>query len=331
MFLPPLSRRAGCLINRSYYLRRGLRLRSPKVSTRVLRLTGGFVDRYHYRQYVSPSKPLLNLESPPTDEAVIASNKDYLFKTLGFGEEQFEILQTKGTHILTLENGILEDRVNWLKERLGLDQDGITRFAQKYPTILGYSIMEQMEPMLAWLQKRLALDDAALSKVIQKSWNTLGNSITNELEPKLNWFQQRLSLDDTDLSNVVKRYPHIMWLSVDKLEPLMDWVQQRLSLTDDELSIFVKRFPPLLGYSVENNLEPTLNFYVDAFGDEEEALALIKQNPSFFGRSLENRLKPRLEEAREAGLVIDAKCLKSVAYHPEKKWDAFMASQAAKI
>lgn len=324
MLLSPLSRRAGCLVARSCSLRRGLRLYSPKVSTKR------FVDRYHYRQYISPSEPLLNLESPPTDESVIESNKDYLIKTLGFCEEHFEILQTKGTNIIKLESGVLEGRVNWLKERLGLDQDGITRFAQKYPSILGYSITDQMEPMLAWLQKRLALDDAALSKIIQKSWSTLGNSITNELEPKFNWLQQRLSLVDADLSNVVQRYPHIMWLSVDKLEPLMDWVQQRLSLTDDELSIVVKRFPSVVGYSVENNLEPTLNFYVDALGDEGEALALIKQNPSFFGRSLENRLKPRLKEAREAGLVIDAKCLKSVAYHPEKKWDAFVTSQAAK-
>jgi len=94
---------------------------------------------------------------------------------------------------------------------------------------------------LDWLQQRLQLDDTALSKMIQRMPQILGLSITDNIEPKLEWLQDHLILDDTALSKLIKRMPPILGMSIlDNLEPKLNWLQvffswlqQRLSLTDE--------------------------------------------------------------------------------------------------
>lgn len=287
------------------------------------------------RQYVS-CKPLLSagiLGRPPTDASIVASNKEYL-GTLGCSEEQFEKLQTRG-NVLTLESGVLRERVNWLKERLGLEQDGIGKITQKQPEIFAQKSGSgtTLARKLDYLQERLDLDNTALSKMIQSLPAILGSSVPHKLEPTMKWLQERLNLDDDELSRVIQRLPAIVGLSIpDKLEPHLDWLQKRLSLTDEQLSNLIQRLPSLLGYSIENNLEPTINFYIEALVfDERKALALLIDEPSLFGYSLEKRLKPRLKEARDAGLNIDENCLIRIGKYTDEKWRASIVEQVKQL
>ena len=91
-------------------------------------------------------------------------------------------------------------------------------------------------------------------------------------------------------------------------------------MTDDELSKIVQQYPALFSYNIDNNLEPKLNFYINALGDENEALALVTRIPALFGYSLENRLKPRLQEALDVGMQIDSKCLNTMMINTNEKW-----------
>ena len=68
-------------------------------------------------------------------------------------------------------------------------------------------------------------------------------------------------------------------------------------------------------------MDPTINFYIDALGDESTALAFVIRNPSSLSRSLEKRLKPRLQEAQEAGMIIDSKFLNSMIMYTEDGWN----------
>ena len=78
--------------------------------------------------------------------------------------------------------------------------------------------------------------------------------------------------------------------------------------------------PPLFCCNIDTNLEPTLNFYIDALGDENKALNLIIRIPASLGYSVENRLKPRLEEAKEAGMIIDSTCLSAMMAMTNDQW-----------
>jgi len=355
--IPWLLFALGSAFQPSYY-------HNPSQKVNVLPLLG--IQRHHYRQHRSSLwKPLFG--RPLTDASIIASNEGYLIETLGFPEDKLKNPRTRKQ--LTKEIGVLEERVNWLKQRLKLEENEIKKIIlsnicilgfvsedniepkldylqQKLqlddkllrkiimtnPSILNYSTEDNLEPKLNWLQQRLDLDDAAVSKMIQRSPQILGYSIPDKIEPTLHWLQKRLDLDDKALSKMIRQSPRILGSSIPKnLEPTLQWLQQRLSLADEGLSNLVQSMPTLLSCSVDTNLEPTLNFYIEALGEEAEALSLVIQNPVLFSISLERRLLPRLEEARDAGLVIDAACLRRMGINPEKQWQASIAFQARKL
>ena len=74
---------------------------------------GNHVQREHY------NRRSLQLFYAKADPSIIAYNRQYLIDTLGFTEEKLDKIETrkdeKGT-ILTLEIGVLDERVNWLKD-----------------------------------------------------------------------------------------------------------------------------------------------------------------------------------------------------------------------
>ena len=88
--------------------------------------------------------------------------------------------------------------------------------------------------------------------------------------------------------------------------------------------------PALLGCNIETNSEPTLKFYIDSLGDENKALDLIIRIPASLAYSLEKRLKPRLEEAKEAGMVVDTKFLTSMMAYTNDDWDMRLTREKGK-
>ena len=150
------------------------------------------------------------------------------------------------------------------------------------------------------------------------------------MEPTLQWLQKRLRLGDDALGKTIKRLPSILGTTTGKMEPKLDWLQQRLLLSDEELSKMIQQYPTLLSFSIENNLEPTFNFYIDALGNEGEALAFVTRDPSAFSRSLENRLKPRLKQALDTGMVIDSKLMRVIMVYPNDQWDKKITKEMSK-
>ena len=175
------------------------------------------------------------------------------------------------------------------------------------------------------------MEDTALSKLIRRLPHILSYSITDNMEPKLDWLQERLQLDETALSNVIFLNPSTLSCSTDVLEDKLMWIQQRLYLTDEELSKMIQQYPALLGCNIDSNLEPTLDFYIDALGDENQALALVTRNPSSFAYSLENRLKPRLKQAFDTGMVVDSKLLRLMMVYTNDKWNRKVTKRIGKI
>ena len=128
-----------------------------------------------------------------------------------------------------------------------------------------------------------------LSKMILKFPSILGCSIPEKMEPTLLWLQKRLDLNDQELSKMVLRLPSILGLSIpDKMEPTLLWLQNRLCLSED-VSLMLQKQPSFLGNNVQSNLEPTFEFYEKCIGTEA-TIQLIRLDPSLFTLSLEKRL-----------------------------------------
>eukprot|EP00547_Thalassionema_nitzschioides_P005157 CAMPEP_0194215926 /NCGR_PEP_ID=MMETSP0156-20130528/18058_1 /TAXON_ID=33649 /ORGANISM="Thalassionema nitzschioides, Strain L26-B" /LENGTH=119 /DNA_ID=CAMNT_0038944571 /DNA_START=769 /DNA_END=1128 /DNA_ORIENTATION=- len=112
------------------------------------------------------------------------------------------------------------------------------------------------------------------------------------------------------------------------MEPKLKWLQRRLFWeNNNELSNIIQKMPTLLGCSVQSNLEPTLDFCIEAIGIDKNVIEIIEQHPSILGYSLEKRLKPRLKEARKANMEIDKACFLRIAKSTEEEWDSNLKLQ----
>jgi len=209
------------------------------------------------------------------DKSIVQQNKQYLIHVLDFTDDKIQdINQT--TNILTLDIGILEERANWLQQRLSLDTDTtadnnndvdddttnqnsrkqLKKILQQH-NILGKRSDTNLAPTLDYLQSRLLLDDKSLRKLILSAPHLLGCSIEENIEPKLDWLQQRLSLTDVQLSRMICRQSYTLGCSViDNLEPTISWLQQRLALDDITISKMIQSNPQIIHLNIESNLEP---------------------------------------------------------------------------
>jgi hypothetical protein len=199
------------------------------------------------------------------------------------------------------------------------------------PSVLSFSIENNLEPKLSWLQDRLSLDDESLRKLVRRLPSVLSFSIENNLDPKLSWLQDRLSLDDKSLSKLVQTLPAVFCYNIEgNLDPKLSWLQERLELDIKSLSKLVQAMPPLLGYNVEANLEPTIEFYEDCVGSNA-AITTLAKSPSLLGASLENRLKPRLAQVQEASIPLNTGTINRMAKYTDEQWSTGLASQKTKL
>ena len=213
---------------------------------------------------------------------------------MGLTEKKLDKISLSTANILTAEIGVLEERVNWLTDNLNLNENDIVKIVQKQPYILSFRSDINLDPKLDYLQNRLHLDKKSLQKMIMSYPSVLCRGTEENIEPKLDWLQQRLDLDDASLSKMIQLMPSLLSLNVD------------------------------------TNIEPTINFYVGVLG-EGEALAFLQQDPIMITYSLEKRLKPRIEQARDAGMIIDTKCLQQIGKLTNDKWQKSLAAQVKKM
>ncbi|KAL7542910.1 hypothetical protein ACHAXR_012758 [Thalassiosira sp. AJA248-18] len=286
----------------------------------------------HHHHQLSSLRPLFYAATK--DSLIVEQNKEYLINTLGFTEDKVQKMN-ENTNILTLDVGVLEERANWLQQRLDLedgtnqlkkivqqqgilgkrtdtnlgptldylqtrlllDNNSLKKLVLLAPHILGCSIEENIEPKLDWLQERLALNDIQLGKMISRQPYTLGCSITDNLAPTLYWLQQRLSLDDSTISKIIQSNPQIMHLNIESnLEPKLNWLQQRLESDDTALRKIIQRMPSILGLSIDDNLEPKLEWIQEHLSLTDDGLSkFIQKSSSILSCNVETNLRPTLK------------------------------------
>jgi hypothetical protein len=119
------------------------------------------------------------------------------------------------------------------------------------------SIPDNLEPKLNWLQERLNLNDAQVSKIVRGLPTIFACSIPNKLEPTLKWLQGRLSMDGDELAKLVGAQPPLLGLSIStNLEPTLDFYQECIGI--EGTKELLARNPVLLMVSLERRLKPRL-------------------------------------------------------------------------
>jgi hypothetical protein len=107
---------------------------------------------------------------------------------LGLNKADLNRMFMKYSTFLSFGVECIEDKLDWLQERLALDDEGLSKLVYRYPRVFSLAIEGNLEPTLDWLQERLALDDEGLRKLVQREPTLLEFSIERNLEPKLTFF-----------------------------------------------------------------------------------------------------------------------------------------------
>ena len=229
--------------------------------------------------------------------AVMRERADWICERLSLNDTELRkmILLCPSLLSYTIEDNV-EPKVNYYQARLGMNDTALTKMFKKFPILLGYSIEDNIEPKLNWLQQRLNVTDLQLEKLLTKEPNILAKSIEENLEPKIEWLQTRLSLEKTQVGKIVARHPAVLCYSKDEnLEPKLNWLQSQLGLNDAQLSKIVRALPAIFGYSTPMKIKPSLKWLKQNLSLDDAGLArLIVAKPSLLSQNINTNLEPTL-------------------------------------
>lgn len=281
-------------------------------------------------------------------------NRAFLRERLGFTKRRMDAEESL-RNILTLEDGVLDQRVKWLKKRLKLKEREIKKMTQSQPHILGRlstnlapkldflrtrlqlsddeslrkivmvaphilccSIEDNIEPTIKWLQNRFGLDDKAVGKLIMRHPYTLGCSVTENLEPTVEWLKKRLSLDDVALCTIIQRCPQIMHLSVEtNLSLKIDWLEERLEMDAFDVGEMIRRSPSILCLCIDDGLAPKLEWIQQRLSLADDELSnLVWRFPNVFSCNVDTNLAPTFEFYVNALEGDEDKARALVAHNP---------------
>ena len=108
-----------------------------------------------------------------------------------------------------------------------------------------------------------------MGKIVWQCPSILHYSLSENIKPKLNWLQNYLNLSDDQLSRLVWKFPKIFCYSIsDTMEPTLKWFQKRFGLGKEGVSHVFQKQPSLFGCNVTTNLEPTTQFYENCIGSQ---------------------------------------------------------------
>ena len=119
--------------------------------------------------------------------------------------------------------------MQWLRD-LGLKKVEVAKAIARFPTLLGCSIEEKLEPTIQWMRD-LGLRKAEISKVIACWPFILGYSLEKNLKPKVRWLFDWFASEQVRVMLV--RNPTILGRGRER------WVRRSQILREcDKLSVF---------------------------------------------------------------------------------------------
>ncbi|CAB9511669.1 mitochondrial transcription termination [Seminavis robusta] len=238
--------------------------------------------------------------------------------------EELSKIVRRAPNIMNFSIDNIESKIKWLEDILGLAGDATTIAAplKKAPSILHLKL-DTMASKVNWLQSSLNITDSEVAKIVWKDPAILAKNIEENLEPTLHWLVNRLGCETA--KQVISRLPSTLSLSIpDSIEPKMEYLQTKFQLDEENLLKMIKTMPTLLGMSF-NNINNTLQFYSDCYG-EDQALQFVIGNPGLLTLSLKNRLIPRWEQAVELEFEKEVP-ISVLAMHTPKKWENYVESK----
>ncbi|CAJ1445531.1 unnamed protein product, partial [Effrenium voratum] len=195
---------------------------------------------------------------------------------------------------------------------VGLSKAQIAKAVASFPSLLGYSIEDNLKPTVRWFAElglnkaqiakavptvrwfaELGLSKAQIAKAVAFSPQLLGYSIEDNLKPTVGWFAE-LGLSKAQIAKAVASSPQLLGCSIeDNLKPTVRWFAE-LGLSKAQIAKAVASFPQLLGYSIEDNLKPTVRWFAELGLSKAQIAKAVASFPQLLGCSISTNMSPKV-------------------------------------
>jgi len=149
----------------------------------------------------------------------------------------------------------MKESQQWMQERFGLDDTRIARMCRNRPELL-YSNTTTLEDKADSIQTVLSLSEEELSNLVSKFPTILCFSIEENLRPKLRYIRTRFELDEEALKNLVLKAPSLFGISEATIEEKLQFYSNLVG--EREAKRMVVKSSNLLRQSLEKRLKPRL-------------------------------------------------------------------------
>jgi len=157
----------------------------------------------------------------------IGPTLDWLQNRLDLDEQQLGKMVSKHPTIISSNpEEKIEPNLKWLQERLCLDAEAVRAMAIRQPGLMGGSTSMKMEPCLAWFSEQFPeLDQSALGWIMRQQPSLLCYSISNNLEPTLQFYKDCIGNEAASI--LVLKKPRVLLSSLEKrLKPRLKEAQE---------------------------------------------------------------------------------------------------------
>ena len=179
-----------------------------------------------------------------------------LQERLGIGQKEAGKVYLAAARILSSSLETLENKMNWLQDRLNLNKSQLRTILERDPEVLGLSVENNIEPTLNNIQSGLELSDEELTKLTVRTPDLLKN-FSEEAEaiiPRIQLLQKILFLGEGDFATVRKKViirPELLFWAEDRMLEVQKWMKDRFDFGDATIGKLCRNMPQLLIANIE--------------------------------------------------------------------------------
>ncbi|CAB9498176.1 mitochondrial transcription termination [Seminavis robusta] len=219
---------------------------------------------------------------------------DWIQEYLDINDKTLKKIFTKCPSIVGQNLTTLEGKMKYYQETLGWSIKDVAT-VMTTSRIITLSTEFNIEPKRQWLSNTFNATKNDISKLIKKNPGLLSANV-DDMVDRLEFLQDQLELHSSEAKQkLVWKVPCALALTKDTLNSKVTWFQSSsLGLTKREMAKAIRSRPTLLTSSIEMNLEPSLKWLNDRFG-QAAARKMIMSNPPILGYSISEKIEPRLD------------------------------------
>lgn len=222
-------------------------------------------------------------------------------------------------------SGGLVGKFQFLHNEIGIPTEDLREIVKRNPSILLYSIQENLQPKLISLFiMRLRMDSLHICKVLKSFPNIIDYNMDDHLLPITRYFLSDLEFSPTEFRRIVLKFPKVYSLSLFKIKHVVGYLRYQLGMNASQVKRILFQAPQVISLNTDNTLVSKVEFMRNVFGlnqkqynndGMEDIRKVIAGMPTLLLCSVEKNLRPKAEylldkfggdslELRQAALTL---------------------------